>query len=524
MKLFEKKEKIPNGEKLKPELKKITPAAATKTLNQLFKAVFPVSFPGGLSVTDSGFYYSLFDENRRLVKGIAIKSPAGAVEKGRIKNNQAVVSALKELVKMAGGEFGKALVILSVPDSLVYSQVMTIPETAEADLKETIELNIKTISPMDLSKAYYDYEIIGPADTGFGKDILVSFIQSEMSDEWSHALKEAGFVPVAVEFSSFSISRMAEDLVMPDELGMVIDVSAGGISQIVLKNRKLAFDYFVSWGTIQGTEERISFDKMKEVLFSEINKVMNFSIGKFGGEIKTIILNSGGVVDELMAALKISFPKLTVVKLELPQGKTADFAVSIGAAKRGIIPRSKDETIALNSIVVIKEFEQINMLCAMQYWRRFALGMMCFLLLVMSIGDLLVNKFLYKPEAPVVVSPEEASEYARLKTKAGEFNSIVSSIYSIRSEENRVTNLINILNTTAGSDIRLTRIAYQGSSQPVVINGVAPSTSVVSNFQTQLSKVSGVSNIDFPLASVQVLPSGETSFIMSFSAALETFN
>ncbi len=524
MKLFEKKEKNPGETNPKISLDGVNPTAISKTLNQLFKTVFPISLPGGLSVSDSGFYYSLFDENGKLVRGIALKTPTGAVEKGRIKNNQAVVSVLKELGRMAGIEFGKTSVILSIPDNLVYSQVMTIPETAEADLKETIELNIKTISPMDLTKAYYDYEIIGQADTGFGKDILVSFIQSEMSDEWSHALKEAGFVPVAVEFSSFSLARMAEGIVKPDELAMVIDISVGGISQIVLKNRKMAFDYLVPWTTIQGAEERISFDRMKEALFSEINKVINFSIGKFGGEIKTLILNSAGMVDELLAALSSAFPKLKIIRLDLPGGKTADFAVSIGAAKRGVIPRSKDEMIALNSVVVIKEFEEIRMLLAMQYWRRFALAMMSFILLTISAGDLLVNKFLYIPEPPVDVSQTETVEYNRLKAKAAEFNSLVSSIYSIRSEENKITDFINMLNATSGSDIRLTKIAYQGPTQPVVINGVAPSTSVVSNFQTQLSKVSGISNIDFPLASVQVLPSGETSFIMSFSAVLETFN
>ena len=331
-------------------------------------------------------------------------------------------------------------------------------------------------------------------------------------------MKEAGFVPAAVEFNSFSLARIVSEIISRPELTMIIDISVTGISLIVLKNNRLVFDYFVPWEKIQAGEERMSFDKMKEILFSEINKVINFSIGKFGNQIDTIVLNSGGMTEELIGALKNAFGQMNIIKLQLPEGKAADFAVSIGAAKRGLIARSKDDAIALNSTVVIKEFDENRMILAIQYWRKFALIIMSATLFVMSLGDLLISKVLYNPAdtIPVSVSAEETAEYARLKTKAAEFNSLVTSIYSIRSEENKITSLIGVLNTISGADIRLTRIAYQGPSQPVILNGVAPSTSVVSNFQNQLSKASGVSNIDFPLSSVQVLPSGETSFIMSF--------
>ncbi len=509
MKLFNRK--LSPGKINKPKI-----AALGRSL---LKRIMPLPISGGLSVSDSAFRYCRFRDDGTIASEVSLRLPPGIVEGGRIKDRPLVVAALEKLRSLTDiRKNEKGEVVLSLPGALVYSQIFSLPDLADASLAEAADLNIRMISPVNLNEAYYGYQVIGVPDSGFGKEILAAFISASASDEWALAVKEVGFLPVATEFHSLSLVRLAGVEVDPRALHLAVSVTPEGVSLVLIKNRNLVFDYFFSWASVQGGDKRITVIRLRDVLFAEINKVVNFSLSRFGGEVQSIVVNAEGLEEEIISGIKNTFPKIKVSKLILPEGRPAGYAVAIGAAVRGRMLRSADEMISLSSITVIKDYEQNRIFSAIVLWRRMAVVSLSFLLLVMSVANFFLFRMSGDTGADIVreLSPVELAEYGRLKALAADFNSLVSSVAAIRFEENKISPFIERIAEYAGNDIRFTRFAFQSFSQPVTISGVAPSMDAVLNFHKRMLQAPGISGVELPLSAVQVSLSGETSFVMSF--------
>lgn len=503
-------------------LGKINRAKITAFGRTILKRIMPLPISGGLAASDSALRYCRFNEAGTIISEASLRLPPGIVVGGRINDKPLLVAALKKLRSMTDiAKAEKGEVILSLPSPLVYSQIFSLPDLPDVALAEAADLNIRMISPINLNESYYGYQVVGVAEGGFGKEVLVAFIPSAVSDEWAIAAKDAGFLPVATEFHSLSLARLVAVALDPLLLHLAVNVASEGVSLILLKNGSLVFDYFFSWESVQKGDKRISFANLKDVLFAEINKVINFSISRFGGEVRSIIVNAEGFEEEIIAGIKTAFPSLKITKFIPPGGKAPGLAVTIGAATRGRIMRSADEMLSLSSITVVEEYEQNRILSAIIFWRRLSLVSFGFLLLVFSVANIFLSRMAMEAETGIArkLTTEELSEYGRLKTLATEFNSLVSSVAAIRFEENRVLPFIDRISEYAGSDIRFTRFTFQSLSQPVVLNGVAPSMDVILSFHRRMLQAPGISSVELPLASVQVSPSGEASFLMSFRVA-----
>jgi hypothetical protein len=501
--------------------------ADKKTVKRLYgaivKKISPIEIAGGLVVSDSAIRYVRFGEAGAVVAKASLRLPPGAVVDGKVVDNNVVSAALSSLRdKINVPPSRQAEVVLSISSSAVYSQLFNLPQLEESSLSEAAELNIQMISPIDTKTSYYSYQVVGKPGSvpAGGYELLGAFIGQSIVDGWVAACKTSGFLPIAVEFQALSVARAISDFagIRGEGITIVLDVESEGMDLVVMKNGNLYFDYFYPWKTIQGEDKSISMDKFKQTLMAETGKVMNFALSKFSGETKSIWVNAEGIGEEIASALKAQYPKIAVSEISIQGKKVPPLWLSaFGAAKRGMLLRSEDNLISLSPQRVIEEYAENQTIAMVKLWRKISAIVLSFFLLAFCLSDLFLRQLRITAGQQSLrsLSAEEANELGVLRGKADEFNSLVTFVSAAKMQENKIYPFISkVLNL--GSNVQVTRLSYQDLSQPVVLNGNAPSTDAVLQFQKRLSEVQNITEIQMPLSSLTSAPNGRTAFVMSF--------
>jgi hypothetical protein len=490
----------------------------TGSIINIIKKISSISAAGGLSVSDSVIRYFRMEEGRPI--SASLRLPPGIVEEGKIKNKELAIAAFKDIRAMISSGGKPPEVVVTLESGVVYSQFFTLPQLEASGIKEAAELNIQMISPVNISQAYYGYQLIGESPGGIGYDFLGGFIPSSIINDWVSVFKAADIVPVVVEFQSLSLVRAAVVSGGLDKrvASLVIDVSSEGLDIMIVKNGNLYFDYFYPWKNIQGEDRSISFDKFKQTLSAEVGKVMNFSLSRFGSEVKKIFVNAEGIGDKVVSSIKGQFPGAEISLLTLGDTNLPpSWAACFGASLRGAMSRSEDDLISLSPLTVIEEYGRNQIINMISLWGRVFAGVLIFLVFIVGAGDLLLRRVRLDLDSQTVrgLSGNELSEFGRLSLEATEFNKQVALVGEAKRGEGGISPFVERISGLS-SEVRLTRLSVQSIISPVSINGTASSADAVSRFHRQLAALKGVSDIQFPLSSLISTPDGRTSFTMSF--------
>jgi len=287
-----------------------------KAFAEMTRLISPTPPVGGLEITDLAIRF--LEIKKEGSRAASLRLPPGIIEKGRIKEGQKpnFVAALKNIHSQILADNRKLIhVVLSLPDSDVYIQSFSVPKIAESNLGETADLNLKMISPIPIETSYYGWQRIGENEAGGGTiELLGAFMPSNNVDEIITALREAGFGVAAVEFAALSLVRQLNRLSALDNTvpNLVINMMPEGLDFMVIKNSNLYFNYFYSWNLAQSDSRSITLENLKEALESEINKVLNFYTGHWGGQIKDVLLVTPALQEEIKNIIIGKFPNLQI--------------------------------------------------------------------------------------------------------------------------------------------------------------------------------------------------------------------
>lgn len=492
-----------------------------QNIEKIIKVVSQLQTAGGLVLSDSSFKYLKLDAGRP--KQVSLRLPPGLVEDGRIKNRSAVAAALRQLKNnIEPSRRKKTAVVVSLENSLVYSQIFTLPYLEGKALKEAALLNLQIISPLDIKRSYYGYEIVDQAMIdGRQLEFLGAFIPSEVVDEWTDVLREVGFTVAAIEFQALGLVRELVHLAKldPRQPYVALAVSSEGVDFIVIKNNHLYFDYFYSWKFIQGENRQIAWDDFIQMIIREMEKVLHFTASRFGAEVNQVYLITQGLSEEIKQALRAGLPKIRVEELIVNSHRLSPgWIEALGAARRGQVPRSRDNYISLSAISVLEEYYQNQTLNMLALWRNIFTITFAFFILVFGVSDLFLRQIdmdLREKNQITLTSPE-AAEFETIKERAEEFNKLVRLVGEAKRSEKQISPLLAAFkDQSAKNGITLTRITIQSLDQTAVLNGLAPSQAAIVKFKNELSSLPQISEVNLPLASLVPAEDGWFSFSMS---------
>ena len=482
---------------------------------------------GSLDITDLTIRYLIFDlavGGGKPKKQASLRLPAGIIKNGQVKDKVKLTAALTTLHKQIGRFKTPLNVIVSISAANVYTQTFNLSLLAEGSVDEAARLNLQMISPIDIRSAYYDWQVIGEGDKrGDRMNFMGAFVISRVIDDLVESLDNARFIPVAIESSPMSLTRTISYLA-PKGLSkpyLAFNLSNDGLDFFILKNGSLYFNQFISWATLQakGGGAEVNIAVIKDVVTTEIRRIVNFYTSKWGGIIEDLVLMSVVANKELVADIKKNF-KLDVHEVSLAKypDLSVSWAVALGAALRGLVSRDKDNFISLSSVGTEEKFQQSRILSFMLFWRNITIASLVGLFLIYGIFDFSLARSLAGlkgklAEAPVGLKKDEIEQ---LEQEAKEFNSLVDKTFLAKNQSVKWSTFFRIIKSLAGRNILLTQVQLRSDNLTVSVRGSANNERSVISFKNILIKEENFENISLPLTSIRIYPDCRASFAVTF--------
>ncbi len=469
---------------------------------------------GAIEISSTSIKYLLIRGNT--IVQASLRLPPGILEHGAIKNRPLLVAALKNLHDQITTKQKKINAILTIPSSMVFAQMFTVPMVAKENLDESIKLNLQMTSPNKIEESYYDYqEVKINKDLGH-LDLLGAFTAIEPINAYQSALDEAGFVPVAVEFPGMSLARLIRQRwggIDLDQRYLMLYISADGALLGILKNGNLAFNHFTPWRTAGdgGSAEALDFPQAKEVIKRELQRVLNFYLSRTGKMIDEVILVSPvfnyEIVKLATEELKLKVRNLSIA--ELPKLQPGWFPV-LGAALRGLTSRGKDTDISLAAASSQTEYYQERALNFIDLWRNIIIGTFIVIIAAFVLIDVVFRREQASADERLAVSidPSKNQDGSIVQNNIATFNALVEKIGQAATKEKVWSDTLSLIEQNASADIALDLISNDGRGKPegprkLTISGRGTSEDAVLKFKNKLASQPAIKTVELPLSEIK---------------------
>ncbi len=510
-----------------PKVNFSKPAGLIKNFLKRFSWLYlffnPEPLIGGLTISDTVIRYTSVIGKKIIQESVAV--PTGIVTDGNIIDMKVLADLLASVRKKIHTREHKPNVVLSICPSLVFSQIAILPQVSLKKLSDTIDLNVKMISPFDLASAYYDYEVFDEknGDQQISK-LLASFVSKDIVNSYVNLLEKAGFYVVALEFTHLSLVRFVQYALpnlIPTKPYLIVDINPDGIDIIIFKNSQFYFGSFSSWQKLQLTEQSTD-EALKPTLMRLIKSGVNYYFSTWKEAVSDIIFFDRHILD--LAQTKEQGHELTLKDFteELSFAITplafAEFGnlesrwfSAIGAALRSRTFREKDRAINLKGNHIVTEYLQNHFLNS----ARTIFDIIVTFLLVSAIFLFGVLNFimLYNQKLEKIILlggfTQATSEFTKLRNDIETFNESIVRIQKLQStlkDPGIVTK--NITDIARNHDVIITHLTIDQVGRGIM-NGGANQGSKIIDFKNELAKQTFIEQIDLPLA--HIISQGDSS-------------
>lgn len=493
-----------------------------KILESSRKLLFPKTNIAGLEIKDTALRIAQFQDG--LLKKAAVTLEPDVIKDGRVKDKLRLIAALKRLHAEFSKLKEKVLVIASVPSANAYTQAFNTPLLSGQSLEEAANLNLKSISPLDLKDAYADWQVIGTQEKDSKLEFLAAFADKAVINVYRECLEAAGFAIVAVEFPALAISRAIKNLAVGVEIQspqMVINVASDGIDFIVLRSGNLHFHYFNPWKMISdesATEKEITISDFRDTIIREVKKVMTFYSNHWEGSLDKLVLVSQALNSEIAKLIKENF-NFGVIDLRLaglPDLEASWFGV-VGNALRGRLSRSEDILISLTPLGTEKEYFYSQVKFFIKMWRNIFVVSLVFLILIFILADSVLYRTFNQlnVQLQTITREPQGAEVAELQNNARQFNELVNKAVFAKEQSIGRSALLTKINSLLKRDVSLARFSFDSQHSSVLLVGRADNEAAAVAFKNALIK-EGFQSVTLPLSGITANADKSVSFTLTF--------
>lgn len=183
--------------------------------------------------------------------------PKDSIVNGAIVNHDAIVSAIQQQISNLKVKTRDAVV--SVSGHPVIIKKISMPQTTEEDLEESIKFEAEQYIPFDLEEVNIDYQILADEE---GKtdhmSVMLVAAKKVMISDYVKLLTDASLNPVILDIDVFALENAFESNYQHDETSQaiaLIDIGASTININIIKAGLSAFTRDIFLGGNQITEE-----------------------------------------------------------------------------------------------------------------------------------------------------------------------------------------------------------------------------------------------------------------------------
>ena len=488
-------------------------------LDNIKNLLNPVPAIGGLEISDLVLRFAVIENGN--LKQASVQLPPGLITNGKVQDKAKVVVGLKALHQQIAPLNKIIHVIALIPSDDIYTQALAMPLVAEKNLRETAELNLRMVSPIDIKSSYYSYQILGENQQG-QLEILGAFANSASVEELIGLLKEANFSTIAVEFSSLSLTRVIKEYaagLKQDVPYLVINLSSDGPDLTIMKNGNLYFSLFKSWSSLQKEigGRKLTSQDVQDFLISHVKQILNFYSSRWGASVTEGLLISTPISKEITQAVKVSFGLNVQVLTIMKFGQLSPLWYGVlGAALRGQLPRSKDRLITLTAVGVEEEYFRESTIRFIKSWRNVIAGTFVFIALAFTVANfILIDRSKAAAQDLAESNLVPLQDIADLQARVKLFNNSVDLVAKIQEDTVPWSPLFVKLRTLAAEQVTLERVSVDPSLN-TLLSGRAVSDTAVISFKNKMIEESNFKDVVLPLSNIKANTDGTVSFILNF--------
>jgi len=181
-------------------------------VNSLFYKLFPPPRylerrATGIDISDRSIKYcDLAPDGKqfKLERFGEVPLPVGVVDSGQVKNKTALTEALAKL----RSELGITHIAVALPEEQAFIVKLTLPAMPQADLRQSIELQLEEHVPLPIDSLTFDYDIVHhPASGHNNYDLVVSVFPRSLMADYLEVVTAAGLFPTLFEIEAQAIAR-----------------------------------------------------------------------------------------------------------------------------------------------------------------------------------------------------------------------------------------------------------------------------------------------------------------------------
>ena len=480
--------------------------------------------PDGLEVNDQVLRFAYFYQGTWQME--AIRLAPGIMEKGVIKDAPAFDAALRELrSKLPQAKREKRILNVFVALSSVnmYSQVFTLPFMEGGDLDKAIDLNVQMISPVDISRTYFSWQLLNRNETTLGSEVAAAFADKAIVDAMMQALFAAGFITVGVESRALALTRVLREKgaeMDKKQSYLLVDVDSTGVDFLIIRNGALYFEYATPWMDVADEKGQITVTKFEEALSSSMHQVLNFYSQHWPEPLAGVILSAVAFSDEAIHAIQESSALPVIPFALVTKGKqiSLEWLVAFGCGLRGLHANLKDSEINLSGDGAMDAFHEERMIDFLVLWRVIVPVVLGFLVVIFLLADnfLGITKTNIESSAGFTQQESGSAQIAALTASSTAFNQLVALVANAEAQGSHNYLMVADINAIAvANDITINTISFQSAGTPILVAGSASSETQIAAFRAAIQGDPHFGTVDLPLSNVQA-SGGMYTFSMTF--------
>lgn len=182
----------------------------------------------------------------QLYASVALKSNMGflADTEGDLK---VLSSNIKEFIESY--PFSSNKVIVALPESQIFTRVITLPKITEKELANTMQWEAQQYIPVPLTDVSLDFQIIDGGSSDNDKmDVLLIAAPKNLVQKYLKVLKDASLDPIGLETETMAVSRSLVSADPGTPPTMIVNIGAMTTDLAVVSKKSVRFTRSISTG------------------------------------------------------------------------------------------------------------------------------------------------------------------------------------------------------------------------------------------------------------------------------------
>ncbi len=482
---------------------------------------------GGISIFDSRVEMLILEfKEKEGILSISTSSfvdlPVGVIAGGVLKNEEAFVAAISELIKKnkVSKKSKVSSFVVSIPANFIYFHSFSFPRNlSDQQIEEAMKLNLRFSLPLSQDAVYVDWETVQSQDTA-KKEVVLCSAPKNYIDQYLTALSKAGVTTVALEFHALSISRVLA--LEPDSSAMIAIFSNNDLEIAIVESGALRFlQSFNIDKIIEAGEMNIEMD----IVIDKLWRAMNFYDSEKGqkGSINKLYLTGDygkirdykEIIGKKIEGLSVDFASILPIFPEMPLAKDSNLPqITFGASLRGLMPREEDAIISLMPIGTEEAYERKRMLSFAKIASDLVSVLSIFFIILFLGSWILMTVLLGNIEKSLQRQSSLPEGLIELKGQAVIFNETINQVEQLRQQTPKWSRFLERLGSFLAYGVTINRV--DASIGGVTINGAALTRDSLLQFKTILEKTGLFSEVKIPFNYLEQKENISFSLILKF--------